>query len=79
MKEFYLARSSNGNLVLFNQKPYKKHYVYNSEFFHHIEEFWGWTTKTYEQYGLGSMAVDSKLYSEVTFENSPKKVTFKIE
>lgn len=79
MKEFYLARSSQGELALFNQKPTKKTYVYNEDFPEHRIEIKDWTTTEYEKYGRGFLVVDRELYPEVTYENSPKKVTFKIE
>ena len=79
MKEFYLARDSKGSLVLYNQKPTKKKYIYNEEFPEHRIEFQGWTTPDYEKYGIGFLVVDKKLYPEVTYDNSPKKVIFKIE
>lgn len=79
MKEFYLARDSRGGLVLYNQKPTKKKYVYNEDFPEHRLEFMGWTTPVWETYGIGIMVVDRELYPEVTYENSPKKVTFKID
>lgn len=78
MKEFYLARSSQGGLALFNQKPTKKTYVYNEDFPEHRIEIKGWTTKDYEKYGIGVLAVNSELYPEVTYENSPKKIKFTI-
>lgn len=79
MKEFYLARDSKGKLILFNQKPTKKKYIYNIEFPECRNEFMGWTTQAYELFGIGFMVVDEQLYPEVTYENSPKKVTFKID
>lgn len=79
MKEFYLARDSQGGLALFNQKPTKKTYVHNEDFPEHRIEIKGWTIPNYENYGIGVMSVDKCLYPEVTYENSPKKVTFKIE
>lgn len=78
MQEFYLARSSQGGLALFNQKPTKKTYVYNEDFPNHKIEIKGWTTTDYEKFGMGLLTVDKDLYPEVTYENSPKKVTFKI-
>jgi hypothetical protein len=79
MKEFYLARDSQGGLILFDQKPTKKKYVYNEDFPKYKIEEMGWTTPDWEKYGIGIMPVDKNLYPEVTYENSPKKVTFKIE
>jgi hypothetical protein len=79
MKEFYLARSSQGGLVLFNQKPTKKTYVYNEDLPEYRIELKGWTTPEYEKYGRGFLVVNRELYPEITYENSPKKVTFKIE
>lgn len=79
MKEFYLARSSTGGLTLFNQKPTKKTYIYNEDFPEHKIEIKGWTTPEYEKHGIGFLVIDKELYPEVTYENSPKKVTFKIE
>lgn len=79
MKEFYLARDSRGELTLFNEKPYKKKWECNKEFPKHFIEFYGWSTKQYDEFGIGFLVVDSNLYPEVTFENSPKKITFKIE
>lgn len=78
MKDFYLARDSKGKLILFNQKPTKKKYIYNNEFPEYRCEFMGWTTQDYERFGIGFMVVDEQLYPEVTYENSPKKVTFKV-
>lgn len=78
MQEFYLARNSQGGLTLFNQKPTKKTYVYNEDFTEHRVELKGWTTPDYEKYGIGFLVIDKELYPEVTYENSPKKVTFKI-
>lgn len=49
MKEFYLARSSQGGLTLFNQKPTKKTYVYNEDFPEHRVEIKDWTTPDYEK------------------------------
>lgn len=79
MKEFYLARDSQGGLILFNQKPTKKTYIYNEDLPEHRIEIKGWTTPNYEKYGRGFLIVNSKLYLEVTYKNSPKKVTFKID
>jgi hypothetical protein len=79
MKEFYLARSSTGELTLFNQKPTKKTYVYNEDFPKYRIEEMGWTTPDWEKHGIGIMPVDKNLYPEVTYENSPKKVIFKID
>lgn len=78
MKEFYLARNSQGELALFNQKPTKKIYVYNEDFPKYRIEIKDWTTPEYDKYGTGFLVVDKELYPEVTYENSPKKVTFKI-
>lgn len=78
MQEFYLARNSQGGLTLFNQKPIKKTYVYNEDFPEHKVEIKSWTTPDYERFGMGFLTVDKDLYPEVTYENSPKKVTFKI-
>ena len=79
MKEFYLARDFQGGLTLFNQKPTKKTYVYNKDFPEYKMEINGWTTPDYEKFGIGFLVIDRELYPEVTYENSPKKVTFKIE
>jgi hypothetical protein len=79
MKEFYLARDSQGRLILLNQKPTKKTYIYNEDFPDHRIEIKGWTTHDYEKYGRGFLIVEHTLYPEVTYENSPKKVTFKID
>lgn len=79
MKEFYLARDSQGGLALFNQKPTKKTYVYNEDFPYNKIEIKGWTTPDYEKFGIGFLVVDGELYPEVTYENSPKKVIFKTE
>jgi hypothetical protein len=75
---FWLARNSEGNLTLFNTKPYKRKYVINEEFPKHRVEIEGWSTKDYEKYGIGFLCVDKNLYPEITLENSPKKVIFKI-
>jgi hypothetical protein len=79
MQEFYLARDSQGRLTLFDQKPTKKTYVCNKDFPKYRIEIKGWTTPDYEKYGIGFLVVDKELYPEVTYENSPKKVTFKTE
>lgn len=79
MQEFYLARDSEGGLILFNQKPTKKTYVYNEEFPKYRIEIKGWTTPDYEKYGIGFLVINKELYSEITYENSPRRVTFKIE
>ena len=77
MKEFYLARNSQGGLTLFNQKPTKKTYVCNEDFPKHRIEIKGWTTPDYEKFDIGFLVIDKELYPEVTYENSPKKVIFK--
>lgn len=78
MKEFYLARDSQGRLILFDQKPTKKTYVCNEDFPEHRVELKGWTAPDYEKFGIGFLVIDKELYPEVTYENSPKKVTFKM-
>ncbi len=79
MQEFYLARNSQGGLTLFNQKPTKKTYVYNEGFPKYRVEIKGWTTSNYEKFGIGFLVIDKELYPEVTYKNSPKKVTLKID
>ena len=79
VQEFYLARDSEGNLGLYNQKPVKKVYTYNEEFPKFKREVTCWVTSDWNKYGLGIMCVDKALYPEITFENSPRKITFKIE
>ena len=78
MEHFYLARDSRGALILFSQEPRRKEYVYNKGTSYEIR-ISGWTSDDYEKCGIGVMTISSKLYPEVTYENSPKKVTFKIE
>ena len=78
MKEFYLARNSQGELALYNQKPTKKTCVYNEDFPKYRIEIKDWTTPEYNKYGTGFLVVDKELYPEVTYENSPKKVIFKV-
>lgn len=78
MEHLYLARDSRGALTLFNQEPRRKEYIYNKGTSYEIK-ISGWTSNDYEKYGIGTMVISSKLYPEVTYENSPKKVTFKIE
>ena len=78
MQEFYLARNSQGGLTLFNQKPTKKTYVYNKDLPEHKIEIKSWTTPDYEKFGIGFLVIDENLYPEVTYENSPKKVIFKM-
>lgn len=77
MEHLYLARDSRGTLILFSQKPRKKEYVYNKGTSYEIR-ISGWTSDDYEKCGIGTMVIYSKLYPEVTYENSPKKVTFKV-
>jgi hypothetical protein len=78
MEHLYLARDSRGALTLFTQEPRKKEYVYNKGTSYEMR-ISGWTSDDYEKCGIGTMTISSKLYPEVTYENSPKKVTLKIE
>lgn len=78
MGHLYLARDSRGTLTLFSQKPRKKEYIYNKGTSYEIRIL-GWTSDDYEKCGIGTMTINSNLYPEVTYENSPKKITFKIE
>ena len=73
MEHLYLARDSRGALTLFTQEPRKKEYVYNEGTSYEIR-ISGWTSDDYEKCGIGVMAINSKLYPEVTYENSPRKV-----
>lgn len=73
MEHLYLARDSRGALVLFSQEPRKKEYVYNQGTSYEIR-ISGWTSDDYEKCGIGVMTINSKLYPEVTYENSPRKV-----
>lgn len=78
MEHLYLARDSRGALILFSQEPRRKEYVYNEGTSYEIR-ISGWTSDDYEKCGIGIMTISSKLYPEITYENSPKKVTLKIE
>lgn len=78
MGHLYLARDSRGTLILFTQEPRKKEYIYNKGTSYEIR-ISGWTSDDYEKCGIGTMAISSKLYPEVTYENSPKKATLKID
>lgn len=73
MEHLYLARDSRGSLALFTQEPRKKEYIYNKGTSYEMR-ISGWTSDDYEKCGIGTMAINSKLYPEVTYENSPRKV-----
>ena len=67
----YLARNSEGGLVLYLNKPVKKKIVVNPDFPKHRKEIIGWVDPIGPYYSLG---IPNDMYPWVTFENSPVKV-----
>lgn len=69
----YLARNSEGGLVLYLNKPEKKKIVVNPDFPKHRKEIIDWKDPIGPYYSLGIPNEDDN-YPWVTFENSPVKV-----
>ena len=67
-KTFWLARDKDGDLTLFTHKPY----------FNESPGFIpGWDVNSEDEW-IESMRLDPRLYSEVTFENSPVEIKFEM-
>ena len=62
--KLWIARSEAGYLTLFKKKPHK--------------EVSMMSMKTYWNDGAYSYIIDSYLFPEVTFENSPREVELKL-
>ena len=62
--KFWIARSECGYLTLYKTKPKKEVSMLSM--------------KTYWNDGNESFTIDNRLFPEVTFENSPKKVELKL-
>jgi hypothetical protein len=69
----YLARSSDGVLVLYLNKPEKKKIVDNPDFTKNRKEITVWRDPIGPYY---SLRIPNDNYTWVTFENSPVKVKF---
>lgn len=69
----YLARNSDGGLVLYLNEPKKKKIVINPDFPKYRKEIIDWQDPIGPYYSLGIPTEDDK-YPWVTFENSPVKV-----
>ena len=70
----WLARSSDGGLVLYLNKPEKKKIVVNPDFPKYRKEVIDWVDPIGPYYSLG---IPNDNYPWVTFENSPVKVMLK--
>ena len=62
--KYWIARSEYGDLKLFKKKPHREVSMLSM--------------KTYWNDGLCSFHIDSNLFPEVTFENSPQQVELKL-
>lgn len=69
----WLARNSDGGLVLYLNEPKKKKIVINPDFPKYRKEIIDWVDPIGPYYSLGLHDKDDK-YPWVTFENSPVKV-----
>lgn len=67
----WLARDSDGGLVLYLNKPEKKNIIVNPDFPKHRREVIVWRDPIGPYYSLG---IPNDKYHWVTFENSPVKV-----
>lgn len=67
----YLARNSEGGLVLYLNEPKKKKIVVNPDFPKYKKTIIGWADPIGPYYSLG---IPNDNYPWVTFENSPVKV-----
>ena len=67
----YLARNSDGGLVLYLNEPKKKKIVINPDFPKYRKEIIDWVDPIGPYYSLG---IPNDNYLWVTFENSPVKV-----
>lgn len=69
----WLARNSEGGLVLYRNEPKKKKIVINPDFPKYRKEIIDWVDPIGPYYSLGIPNKDDN-YPWVTFENSPVKV-----
>jgi hypothetical protein len=67
----WLARNSEGGLVLYRNEPKKKKIVINPDFPKYRKEIIDWVDPIGPYYTLG---IPNDAYTWVTFENSPVKV-----
>ena len=71
--KLYIARDKNGYLYLYNNKPIRT--KEGTEFENNYDsEYEDIVYKDYLEIDKGSIEIDSELFPEVTWENSPQQV-----
>ena len=73
--KIWIARFKNGNLIAFYREPFKHLSSFYIRSRYHSDETISWNS---HNSGGEYLKLDSDLFPEVTFENSPQQVELKI-